>query len=438
MFWSVLINLFLRREGMKFNKEERSWITYDWANSVYATTMLAAIFPIYFVATAGSEGDYWWGVGTSIATGIFAILAPIIGAIADYKGMKKKLFSAFLVLGIVFTGLCAVVDNWQLMLVGYIISHIGFSGSILLYDSFITDVTTEDRMDRVSAWGFGMGYIGGSTIPFIMSIALITFGESFGVDGTLAVKLSLLITVIWWAVFSIPFLRNCTQKHGSDIPAKHLVKNTFSELYKTFKSIVKNRGVILFILAYFFYIDGVNTVIGMSTAYGATLGLDSVGMILALLVTQLIAFPCAILFGRLAGKFGSVNLLTLSIGIYLIICATGFIMGFGIEENFLTIPQATAIFWALAVMVGLVQGGIQALSRSHFGKMIPKEKSSEYFGVFDIFGKFAAVIGPVLYASVRSATGRSSFAILAIVILFIIGGAIMIFGRKYIIGAKKV
>ncbi len=415
---------------MKFTKEEKSWISYDWANSVYATTMLAAIFPVYFVGVAGNSGDYWWSVGTTIATAISALISPLVGAIADYKGMKKKLFTFFLLFGLAFTGFCAFTDNWRFMLVGYVISHIGFSGSNLLYDSLLVDVTTTERMDKVSSWGFALGYIGGSTVPFIVSIALITFGEGIGVDATLAVKLSLVLAVVWWAVFAIPLLKNCKQKYGSDIPASKLISTTFKTLGHTLKSLVKNKGVLLFILAYFFYIDGVNTVITMSTAYGATLGLDSVGMIAALLVTQFVAFPCAILFGKLADKVSSVKLLLGSVCVYIIICLLGFIMGFGIEEGFLNISQALIIFWILAIMVGFVQGGIQALSRSHFGKMIPKDKSGEYYGVFDIFGKFAAVMGPALYAFIRGATGRSSFAILSLLLLFIIGGVLLFLAGK--------
>ncbi len=419
---------------MKFTKEERSWITYDWANSVYATTMLAAIFPIYFASTCaafGQDGDFWWGVGTSIATGVAAVLSPFLGAVADYKGMKKKLFSVFLVLGILFTGICALVGSWQLMLVGYVVSHIGFCGSNMLYDSFLVEVSSPERMDRVSSWGYSMGYIGGSTIPFLISIGLITFGENIGIDTITATKMSLFIAVLWWGIFSIPFLKNCHQRYGKDRQKSQLVGDSLKSIAATLREMAKNKGLLFFILAYFFYIDGVNTVISMSTAYGATLGLDSTGMILALLVTQLVAFPCAILFGKLAARVGTVNLLTAAIGLYFVICITGFYMGFGIEEQFLTMGQATQIFWALAFMVGLVQGGIQALSRSHFGKMVPKEKSGEYFGVFDIFGKFAAVLGPAIYAMVRQGTGRSSFAILSIISLFLVGGTLMLIGRKH-------
>ncbi len=424
----------------KFTKPEKSWILYDWANSVYATIVLAAIFPIYFTGTAnaaGVGGDTWWSIGTSIATAIIAVMTPILGSIGNYRGFKKKLLGIFMLVGITFTVVCALMDSWQFMLIGYIVSYVGWSGANLFYDSLLTDVTTPERMDRVSAWGYSMGYIGGSTIPFVISIGLITFGESFGIDTIMATKLSLVITVVWWGLFSIPLFKNCEQAYGSILPDQKRVSATLSSLGQTIKAIMKNRAVLLFLIAYFFYIDGVNTVIKMSTAYGTTLGLDSTGMILALLVTQIVAFPCAILFGKLASKVGTVNMLTFSVFVYLIICIVGFVMGFGLEEGFLTVDQSLTLFWILAFLVGTVQGGIQALSRSFFGKLIPKERSNEYFGVFDIFGKFAAVMGPALYATVTTVTGRSSFAILSLIVLFVIGGGVMLIFRKDLLNAQK-
>ncbi len=424
----------------KFTSIEKSWILYDWANSSYATIMLAVIFPIYFTGIAneaGQMGDYWWGVGTSIATGVTAILAPLLGAVGDYKGMKKPLFTAFLLIGLVGTASCAIFNNWQGMLIGYTVSHIGFSGSNVFYDSFLTDITTRERMDKISSWGYAMGYIGGSTIPFLISIFFIMFGENFGIDAVMATKIALVINVIWWAVFSIPFMKNCKQQHGLDSPKSDHVKKTLQSLWGTLKKIVQNKGMFIFILAYFFYIDGVNTVITMSTAYGTSLGLDSTGMIIALLVTQIVAFPSAILFGNIAKRIGTINMLTISVGVYMFICVLGFIMGFGLEQAFLTISQALTIFWFLSVCVGLVQGGIQALSRSYFGKLVPPNYSSEYFGVFDIFGKFAAIMGPAIYAVVLNTTGRSSYAILAIIFLFIIGGFFLVLGRKEFVKAQE-
>ncbi len=414
----------------KFTKQEKSWIMYDWANSSYATIMVAAIFPIYFAGVMVDGGDAWFGIGTSIATACVAVLSPILGTVGDFKGMKKKLLATFLVLGLVSTALCAVFNSWQGLLVGYVLSAIGFNGSIVFYDSFLTDITTRERMDRVSAWGYSFGYIGGSTIPFLFCIALTMFGPAIGVDSVMAVKLSLIICVVWWGAFSIPILKNCEQKFGSEMPETNILGTTFTNLSKSMRRMFSNKALLMFMVAYFFYIDGVHTVISMSSAYGASLGLDTTGMILALLVTQLVAFPCAILFGKMAGKFGSINMLIGSVFIYFAICIMGFIMGFGIEEGFLTNGQALSIFWLLAICVGLVQGGIQALSRSYFGKIIPPEYSNEYFGVFDIFGKVSTVMGPAIYAFVRTTTGRSSYAIFSIIILFLVGAIILISGRK--------
>ncbi|MEA4925423.1 MAG: MFS transporter [Syntrophomonadaceae bacterium] len=500
----------------KFNRSERSWILYDWANSVYATIVMAAVFPIYFSSVAkgaGHPGDVWWGYATSAATLIIAVTAPLLGAVGDFRGMKKRLFTAFLFIGALFTLLLAFTDNIMLMLWGYALSYIGFAGSNLFYDSFLTDVTTSERMDRVSAYGYGFGYIGGSTIPFIASIALITFGESFGVDSVLAIKMSLVLTVVWWLVFSLPFLKNVRQVHYVETPPSKLVKHAFQNIFKTFRAIISTKKLLVFIIAYFFYIDGVGTVIHMATAYGSTLGLDSTKMILALLLTQLVAFPCSLAFSKISGKIGTIKMLGVGILVYIVVCGVGFFMGFNIEphqfayeqnytevlngnqgsvpgpvleqlsqegraflsspdreERFLTLARqvgqdynlagtadfdrlvqntgsflgdrdlarnyddalgfSTLLFWILSVLVGSSQGGIQALSRSYFGKIIPPERSNEFFGFFDIFGKFAAVVGPALYALFAGWTGRSSIGILSLLLLFIIGGFILLKNRR--------
>lgn len=426
------------KQKSRFTKQEKSWILYDWANSVYATVMMAALCPIYFAtvaSNAGQSGDYWWGIGTSIAMVITAILAPIAGAFADYIGYKKRIFSAFLILGLVFTAISAITNSWIVLLIGYAVSHIGFSGSCLVYDSFLTDVTTKDNMDRVSSYGYAMGYVGGSTIPFIICIGLVmlsTFRPDI-LQEAAAYKLSIGIAVVWWGLFSIPFLKNVHQIHGLDKPSKGLIKNLFISIFQTAKKIVQNKGMFIFIIAYFFYIDGVGTVITMSTAYGETLGLNAVSMILALLVTQIVAIPCTIAFGNLSKKFGSLALIYYAVGTYLVICIVGFIMGYGLEENLFSVSVAQVLFWILAFLVGTVQGGIQAISRSYFAKLVPPDNSGEFFGFFDIFGKFAAVIGPALYALTKGITGRSSFSILSIVFLFIIALIILIGGRKHLI-----
>ncbi len=496
----------------RFTKKEWSWIFYDWANSVYATNIMAAIFPIIFVSIAGDAGDIWWGYGSSIATFLTAVLAPILGAVADYKGMKKKLFTGFMLGGVISTFVIALVmNNWKLMLVGYVLSYVGFAEANLFYDSFLTDVTTDERMDKVSSWGYAMGYIGGSTIPFLISIAVLLI---LGFEDPLAQKFSILITSVWWLLFTIPFLKNVEQTHYIERTAETSVGQIFRNIGHTARDIFRRKGLFLFVLAYFFYIDGVGTVIKISTAYGTVLGLGSVGMILALLVTQLVAMPCSILFANLAAKITARRALIGAILVYILILCLGFYMGFTLEpcqdayeaalkadysdqladltdENAIALRDAgakyftsenaqekmnaevaklaltdeqqtnseadrvilafaqfigkdaetiqkfrnavsfsTVLFWIMAVMVGTVQGGIQAVSRSYFGKLIPKERSNEFFGFFDIFGKFASVLGPFLYATIGAWTGRSSYGVLALIVLFLAGLVIMIAGKK--------
>ncbi len=418
----------------RYNKSERSWILYDFANSTYATTMLASIFPIYFTSlleSQGKSGDALWGYATSIATASIAILVPILGSIGDYKNMKKKLLTIFLILGVAFTVVCGITDSWQGLFMGYIFSYIGFLGANLFYDSMLVDVTTNEKMDEVSALGFSMGYIGGSTIPFVISILIITFASQLSLTSVEASKIAIMISAVWWSVFSIPILLNCKQKYAKEYDKNNLIKKQASTILNTVKEMVSNKAILFFILGYFFYIDGVNTVINMATAYGTTLKLDQTGMILALLVTQLVAFPFTIIFGKLSKKHGPIKLILSGISMYFVICCLGFFMGFGLAKDIITLNEALLIFWLLAVLVGTVQGGIQALSRSFFGKIIPQERSSEYFGVFDIFGKFAAVLGPFIYAFISQTTGKSYLGILSIISLFFIGGTFILIGRKH-------
>ncbi len=419
--------------GSKFTRSERSWILYDWANSVYATNILAVIFPIYFgivCARSGADNLVLWSYGTSAATFITAVLAPVLGALGDHKGNKKKLFAGFLVAGVVFTLVNAFVENYQLLLVGYVISHIGFSGSCLFYDSFLTDVTTPERMDRVSSWGYAMGYIGGSTIPFILSIVILLV---LGMDNPQAFKWVIVLTSAWWMLFSIPALKNLKQLNYVEESGESLVRSSLKNLWRTAREIFSNKGVFLFIAAYFFYIDGVNTIISVSTSYGSRLGLDNISMILALLVTQVVAVPFSILFGRLAGKMGSVNILSGAVCVYFFITLVGFFMGFNVEQHpgdEGALQLSLVLFWCMAFLVGTVQGGIQAISRSYFGKLIPPQRSNEYFGFFDIFGKFAAVIGPTLVGLFTQLTGRNSVGVISLAVLFAAGFILLTVGRK--------
>ena len=540
-------------KSKRFTKKEWSWIMYDWANSIYATNIMAAIYPTIF-ASAVPNGDIRWGYATSAATLIVALLSPVLGALADYKGYKKKLFTLFMLIGVLFTPLMVLTGHWKLCLVGYVLSHIGFNGSCLFYDSFLTDVTTNERMDRVSSWGYAMGYIGGSTIPFVISIGMLLLFDY----NAFAQAFSVLIVSVWWLVFSIPMLKNVTHEHYRDQSTALNIKNIFSSILTTLRRICKSKGLLIFILAYFCYIDGVDTIISISTAYGTTLGLGTTGMILALLVTQIVAVPCSIWFAKLSEAFSARKMLIGAVAIYLAICLLGFYMGFSMEpsqnayekvfdetyasmqidadlkkdakallenckdawksddpvtalaeaydieldkkdakellENSIdawksddpvtalaeaygigpaensdkekvsallnitlgadllpvkealfaaaegsmdkmtafrdAISFSTLLFWIMATMVGTVQGGIQAVSRSYFGKIIPKEHSNEYYGFFDIFGKFASFLGPVIYSTCAAVTGRSSIGVLGLAALFLAGLCLLLFGRK--------
>lgn len=428
----------------RFSREEWSWIFYDWANSIWSTNIDAAIWPIYFavvvdkLANAGQINNIY-GYAVSIANFIVAIMAPFIGAIGDFRGMKKKMWKAFMLLGVVFTLFMAVFNQWQLMLLGFMVSRIGFSGSILFYDSFLTDVTTPDRMEKVSSWGYAMGYIGGSTIPFLISIVIMFLMDM----SDLSYKIAIGIVPVWWLIFSVPFWKNVEQKHWVDTPPAELGKAAVGNTVHTFKEILKNKVVFYFIVAYFFYIDGVGTIISMATNYGSTLGLGTIGMILALLVTQIVAMPFSIFFGNWGKKYGALRMIGIAVNVYAIITIIGFGMGFIVDFHQMLGLEAeealgisSVLFWVLATMVGTVQGGIQALSRSYFGQIIPPERSNEYYGFLDIFGKFAAVIGPALYALVYGITDKACYGILSVILLFILGSVFLRVGKPYFKAAE--
>lgn len=403
-----------------FTKAEKSWMFYDWANSAYSVVITAAILPIFFKTLAKNSGispnmaDSYWGYANSAATMIVAILAPILGTVGDYKGKKMQFFKFFFILGALSTAALSFTDQWMALLIIYMITVVGFSSANIFYDAFLIDVTTEEKMDAVSSYGFALGYIGGSTIPFVISIGLVLFGSKIGISSSLAVKMSFMLTAIWWIVFSIPMLKNVKQIYYIE-REKDIIKKSFLRLYNTFTNIRQYKKVFVFLLAYFFYIDGVHTIIKMATVYGDSVGVGSNSLLLALLMTQIVAFPFAIIYGKLAKKVGTKTMLLVGIAIYIIICFVGYNMKTAVE------------FWILALLVATSQGGMQALSRSYYGKMIPKEKANEFFGFYDIFGKFAAIMGPALYAMFSQITGNSRYGVLSVMLLFVIGGTIMIF-----------
>ena len=304
-----------------FTKEEKSWIFYDWANSAYSIIITTAVFPLFYKAAATDAGvsaadsTAYLGYTIAIATFILAMLGPILGTIADYQGFKKKFFTFFFSLGIIFTASLAFIpsDQWLLLLICYTITAVGFHGANVFYDAFLVDVTTEERMNQVSARGFGIGYIG-STIPFILSIAIILLAqqEIIPLSTTMASQLAFLITALWWGLFTIPLFRNVKQRYYINREPKP-VMNSFKRLGHTFKNIRQYRALFLFLLAYFFYIDGVGTIITMSTAYGTDLGISATNLLIILFVTQVVAAPFAIIYGRLALKFSAKKMLYVGI-----------------------------------------------------------------------------------------------------------------------------
>ena len=387
----------------KFTKQEISWMMYDWANSAHSV-IVVTILPIFFDSVASCTADSVssmsiWGYATSIAMAIVALAAPFLGVFGDIRGMRKKLFTAFLLLGVVsvaglaftplmdFTSSTAVAGKVaMLVLVLYILSTIGFDASCIYYDAFLTDVTTEDRMDSVSTLGYGLGYIGGSTIPLLIFLIM----NAVGVPMLTSLAIIFAITAVWWLLFSLPLLKNCEQTTGKpyekgDIGAS--IKNVFT----TMKEIGADKPMLVYILSYFFYIDGVHTIISMSTSYGTNLGLDSAGMLLALLLVQVLGLPFCLLYMKLAARFGARTMGGVGICVYMFICIFAYFM------------NSLWQFWMLAVLCATSQGGIQALSRSMFGKLIPdKARSGEFFGFFDIFGKFSSILGPTLVGAVSA------------------------------------
>lgn len=406
----------------KLTKTERSWAFYDWANSAYSMTVTATILPLFFKAayeSAGgdpSDSTAYWGYANSFATLLLAVLAPILGTLADYKGNKMRFLVFFAAMGTLFTALLGVVPEtqWVILLIIYVITALGFNGSLIFYDAFLVDVTTKDRMDRVSSMGFALGYLG-STIPFIICMAIIIMAqkEIIPISSLNASRLAFMLTAIWWAVFTIPIIKNVRQIHGV-ASEPNPIKKSFARLGGTLKNIRGHKAVFLFLLAYFFYIDGVDTIIKMATVYGSDLGIETQDLLIILLATQFVAFPFTIIYGKLAEKFSAKGMLLFGVGVYTFICIYAYFL------------KTTLDFWILAMLVGTSQGGIQALSRSYFGKLVPKDNANEFFGFYNIFGKFAAFMGPLLMGVVTQLTGRSNNGVLSIIILFIVGGAVLL------------
>ena len=396
----------------KLTKQERNWVLYDVGNSAFIM-LTSTIMPIYFNHLAGQAGlashEYlaYWGYAASVVTAIIVLLGPTLGALADTRNFKKKIWLAFVMLGVVGCTVLGGIQHWLVFLLVFVLAKVGYSGSLIFYDAMLGDVTTVERMDKVSSAGYAWGYIG-SCIPFVVSLLLVLGYKSIGLSFGTAMFAAFAVTGLWWLAMSLPLLKTYHQTHYVEV-TEGALSASLKRLVHTLRDMKNHRHVLLFVLAFFFYIDGVYTIIDMATAYGQALGLDSTGLLLALLVTQIVAFPFALLYGRLAQRFKTENIIT--------VCIVGYI-AIAVYAIFL---KTQFQFWVLAVCVGMFQGGIQALSRSYFAKIVPSEKSGEYFGLLDICGKGAAFLGTTLVSVLTHATGDASKGVSAITVLIVLG-----------------
>lgn len=398
-------------------KDEKKWILYDVGNSAFIM-LVSTVIPIYFKNMASMEGisdsdsTAYWGYAASVATLVIAFIGPILGAIGDNRGYKKKLFASFVILGVLGCLALSMIDMWLGFLGMFIVGKIGYSGSLIFYDSMLTDITDDERMDSVSSHGYAWGYIG-SCIPFIISLVIILTADSTGIGTLNATKICFFINGAWWFAFSIPLYKSYEQKYFVENEVS-VISEAYGRIKRTLGDIRGNKKIFTFLVAFFFYIDGVYTIIEMATSYGKDVGISDDQMLMALLLTQIVAFPFAILFGKLSKRYSAELLLKISIVGYF--CITLFALQ-------LDKPWE---FWLLAVGVAVFQGGIQALSRSYFAKIIPKEKSNEYFGFYDIFGKGAAFMGTLMVGVITQLTGSSTYGVASLAVLFIFG--FLVFG----------
>jgi UMF1 family MFS transporter len=424
---------FLARLGLG-RPDVRAWAMYDWANSAVQTTIIAAVFPIYFhnvvaadLGDAEATSRFAWS--TTLAIVIVAVVAPLLGAIADYAAIKKKLLAVFLWIGALATLAMFWVGpgDWSLALTLFILANVGVAGSIVFYDSLLPHLVSDQEMDRVSSAGYAMGYVGGGVLLAI-NLLMIQKPGLFGIpDAGTAVRLSLASVGVWWLFFSIPLFRTVPEPprriEADESQSGNVFSTGVTRLIETFKELRIYRQAFLFLLAFLVYNDGIQTIIRMATTFGSEINIDQNAMITALLITQFVGIPFAFMFGMLAARIGPKVAVFIGLMVYAVIIALAFFM------------SSAAHFYALAILVGMVQGGTQALSRSMFASMIPRHKSSEFFAFFGVFERYAGVLGPLVFAMMVDATGHSRNAILAVLAFFVIGGAMLAFvdleaGRK--------
>lgn len=396
----------------KLTKLEFKWICYDMGNSAFIL-LVATILPIYFNYLSSSQGvaehNYlsYWSYAASLSTLIVALAGPILGTLADYKDHKKKIFLTCAMLGALALACFWIPSSWLAFLVLFIAAKVAYSLSLIVYDSMLTDITTEERMDAVSSKGYAWGYIA-SVVPFIISLIFVLMYDKIGMTLKTAMMIAFILNAVWWISSTLPLVKSYKQKYYIE-PEAHPALDTFVRLKNTLMKAKEQKKVFLFLFAFFFYIDGVYTIIDMATAYGTSLGLNTTGLLLALLLTQIVAFPASLTFAVLSKTKDTASLIKVAIIAYFLIA----LFAVQLDKQW--------EFWVLAVAVGCFQGGIQALSRSYFAKIIPENASGEYFGLFDICGKGASFLGTMLIGVVTQITGKQNIGVAALSIMFVIG-----------------
>jgi UMF1 family MFS transporter len=406
-----------------YRRTIRAWCMYDWANSAFVTTIMAAMFPPFYrslVIAAGladSAATAYWGYTASIALLLIAVVAPVLGAIADYTGGKKRYIAAFVGLGVLCTAAFVFIgtDTWQLASLLYIGGNIGFAGAEIFYESLLPHIAQKDDIDQVSTQGYALGYLGGG-ILLVINVLWFMKPHWFGMPDTgFALRASFFSVAVWWALFSLPLFRHvpeppAARRAGSQV---HPIQAGFSRLAVTFREVKHYRQLLLFLIAFWIYNDGIGTIIKMATAYGDEIGIGLTDMTIALIITQFVGIPFAFLFGKLAKKLGTKRSVMLALGVYTAISIVGFFM------------KTPLVFYILAFAVGMVQGGSQALSRSLYGAMVPKHKAAEFFGFFSTSAKFAGIVGPLLFGIVGQLAGGSRLSILSLIVFFVVGGILL-------------
>jgi len=396
-----------------YSKKELSWILYDCANSAYSMAITTALFPIYFGMIGGNEMNL--GYYNSFASIIIAILSPVLGTIADFRGMKKRLFTLFSIIAVFSTLFLSFAGELglPLLMAFFILGSVTFAGSNIFYDAFLVDVTNDERMDKISTAGFAYGYIA-SVIPFMFCLGAVLI---FGMKNPLGYQIGFIITALWWLVFTIPMYKNVDQVYGVD-PVPNPIKKSFSTIFHTLKDIKKNKVVVIFLCSYFLYIDGVDTIIKMVIPYAkSVLDADKFNTLVLLgilIYVQIVAFPFAIIYGKLSDKFGTKTMIKVGIITYMVSVIFAYFM-----SNLIHV-------FVLSTFIASAQGGIQALSRSYYAKIIPKENANEFFGFYNIFGKFAAIVGPFIMSLITTITHNPRYSILGIIPLFVVGYIIML------------